>query len=162
TILGTFLTRSGTITSVHSFTQSAIGPVLLAFLVLVLAGSFALFATRSHLVSSAPRLNSFASREGAFLANNLLLTAFALVVLVGAAFWRAGAAPLSSALRLPRGLRALTPGRSASGRVVWSRLRGPLGVALAARAVSAVATTRSGWVVLAVVAAVCGIGVLGR
>src|SRR5688572_27041568 len=83
TILGTFLTRSGTITSVHSFTQSAIGPVLLGFLVLVLAGSFALFATRSHLVASAPRLDSFWSREGTFLANNLLLTVFALVVLVG-------------------------------------------------------------------------------
>src|SRR5690606_18523672 len=61
-MLGTFLPRSGTIASVHSFTQSAFGPGLLGFLVLVLAGSFALFAARSHLVASAPRLDSFWSR----------------------------------------------------------------------------------------------------
>ena len=72
TILGTFLTRSGVIVSVHSFTQSAIGPVLLWFLMVVLVGSFGLFAVRSHLVSSSPRLDSLYSREGAFLFNNLL------------------------------------------------------------------------------------------
>ena len=59
TILGTFLTRSGTINSVHSFTQSAIGPALLGFLVLVLVGSFTLFAMRSHLVASSPRIETF-------------------------------------------------------------------------------------------------------
>ncbi|MDH3308102.1 MAG: cytochrome c biogenesis protein CcsA, partial [Acidimicrobiia bacterium] len=74
TILGTFLTRSGTIASVHSFTQSAIGPLLLAFLAVVLVASFSLFALRSNLVAQSPRLESLSSREGAFLANNLLLT----------------------------------------------------------------------------------------
>ena len=83
TILGTFLTRSGVVASVHSFTQSAIGPVLLGFLVVVLTASLGLFAARAHLVASAPRLESLASREGAFLLNNLLLSVFALVVLVG-------------------------------------------------------------------------------
>ncbi|HJR87972.1 MAG TPA: cytochrome c biogenesis protein CcsA, partial [Acidimicrobiia bacterium] len=83
TILGTFLTRSGTIASVHSFTQSAIGPVLLGFLFLVLVGSFSLFAARSHLVGDAPRLESLLSREGGFLVNNLLLTVYAFVVLTG-------------------------------------------------------------------------------
>ena len=77
TILGTFLTRSGVVASVHSFTQSAIGPVLLGFLVVVLAASLGLFAARAHLVASAPRLESLASREGAFLLNNLLLSVFA-------------------------------------------------------------------------------------
>ncbi|MEE9533672.1 MAG: cytochrome c biogenesis protein CcsA, partial [Acidimicrobiia bacterium] len=83
TILGTFLTRSGVVASVHSFTQSAIGPALLIFLLLVLIGSLGLFATRAHLIAQSPRLESLASREGVFLANNLLLTLFAVVVLVG-------------------------------------------------------------------------------
>lgn len=180
TILGTFLTRSGTIQSVHSFTQSAIGPVLLGFLVIVLAGSFALFATRSDLVSSAPRLDSFASREGTFLANNLLLTVFALVVLVGTVyplvleaftgtrvgvgppFYNNLTVPLSFALLLMMGIGPMTPWRHASGRLVWSRIRGPLQVALAAGIVVAVAASRIGWVLLAVVCSVFVIGVVVR
>ncbi|TDI36066.1 MAG: heme lyase CcmF/NrfE family subunit, partial [Acidobacteria bacterium] len=86
TILGTFLTRSGTINSVHSFTQSAIGPALLGFLVLVLVGSFTLFSTRAHLVASSPRIESFVSREGTFLLNNLLLSVYAFVVLIGTTY----------------------------------------------------------------------------
>ncbi|HLU53422.1 MAG TPA: cytochrome c-type biogenesis CcmF C-terminal domain-containing protein [Acidimicrobiia bacterium] len=180
TILGTFLTRSGTITSVHSFTQSAIGPVLLGFLVLVLAGSFALFATRSHLVASAPRLDSFWSREGSFLANNLILTVFASVVLVGTIyplvleaftgtqvgvgkpFYNRLTVPLSFALLLTMGLGSVTPWRHAAGPLVWNRIRGPLQVALAAGLVTAVIGTRLGWVVLAVVASVFVIGVIVR
>ncbi|MFP3915654.1 MAG: heme lyase CcmF/NrfE family subunit [Actinomycetota bacterium] len=180
TILGTFLTRSGTITSVHSFTQSAIGPVLLAFLVAVLAGSFSLFATRSHLVSSAPRLDSFASREGSFLANNLILTVFALVVLVGTIyplileaftgtqvgvgepFYVSLTVPLSFALLLLMGVGPITPWRHASGALVWRRIRGPLQAALLAGLATAVAITRIGWVVLAVVASVFAIGVIVR
>ena len=86
TILGTFLTRSGTINSVHSFTQSAIGPALLGFLVIVVVGGFALFASRSELVSSSPRVDSLVSREGTFLLNNLLLTVYAFVVLIGTTY----------------------------------------------------------------------------
>src|SRR5690606_29581597 len=82
TILGTFITRSGTIASVHSFTQSAIGPALLGFLVVVLVGSFTLFAQRAHVVASSPTIERWVSREGTFLANNLILTLFAFVVLV--------------------------------------------------------------------------------
>ena len=180
TILGTFLTRSGTITSVHSFTQSAIGPVLLGFLVLVLAGSFALFATRSHLVASAPRLDSFWSREGSFLANNLILTVFALVVLVGTIyplvleaftgtqvgvgkpFYNRLTVPLSFALLLTIGLGSVTPWRHAAGPLVWSRIRGPLQAALAAGLVTALVGTRIGWVVLSVFASVFVIGVIVR
>ena len=170
TILGTFLTRSGTITSVHSFTQSAIGPVLLGFLVVVVAGSFALFATRSHLVASAPRLDSFASREGTFLANNLLLTVFALVVLVGTIyplvleafsgtqvgvgepFFNTLAVPLSFALLLLMGIGPVTPWRRASPALVWRRVRGPLILALMVGVAAALLASRVGWVVLAVVA----------
>lgn len=180
TILGTFLTRSGTIQSVHSFTQSAIGPVLLAFLVLVLGGSFALFANRAHVVASAPRLDSFASREGAFLANNLLLTVFALVVLVGTVyplileaftgtqvgvgqpFYNSLAVPLSFALLLLMGIGPVTPWRYASPRLVWTRIRGPLQVALAAGLMTAWLSSRVGWVVLSVVASTFVVGVIVR
>ena len=180
TILGTFLTRSGTITSVHSFTQSAIGPVLLGFLVVVLAGSFALFANRSHLVASAPRLDSFASREGSFLANNLLLTVFALVVLVGTIyplileaftgtqvgvgepFYNGITVPLSFALLLLMGVGPVTPWRYASGRLVWQRIRGPLQVALAAGILTAVFVSRIGWIAISVVASVFVIAVIVR
>ena len=130
TILGTFLTRSGTINSVHSFTQSAIGPALLGFLVLVVVGSFLLFAARAELVSSPSRVESFVSREGAFLVNNLLLSVYAFVVLIGTTypllleaftgtqvgvgepFFNRLAVPLSYALLLVMGFGPVTPWRS--------------------------------------------------
>jgi len=144
TILGTFLTRSGVVASVHSFTQSAVGPALLGFLVVVLIGSFGLFAFRAHLVSSTPRLDSLASREGAFLLNNLLLAVFAFVVLIGTIYpmileaftgdrvsvgppwFDRSAIPLSLVLLLAMGLGPLTPYRSARPELMWQRLRGPL------------------------------------
>ncbi|MGH3441311.1 MAG: cytochrome c-type biogenesis CcmF C-terminal domain-containing protein, partial [Nitriliruptorales bacterium] len=86
TILGTFLTRSGVVNSVHSFTQSAVGPILLGFFVTVLAGGFGLFATRGHLVASPRRLDALVSREGALLVNNLLLSVFMFTVLLGTTY----------------------------------------------------------------------------
>jgi cytochrome c biogenesis factor len=86
TIFGTFLTRSGVINSVHSFTQSAIGPILLGFLVVVMVVSVGLIAWRADRLRSPGRIDSPLSREGAFLANNLLFAAFALVVLLGTVF----------------------------------------------------------------------------
>ena len=74
----------GTIASVHSFTQSAIGPTLLGFLVLVLVGSFTLFAQRGICWPRRPGSRTW-SPEGTFLANNLLLTVF-VVVLIGTMF----------------------------------------------------------------------------
>ena len=171
TILGTFLTRSGVIVSVHSFTQSPIGPVLLWFLMVVLVGSLGIFALRAHLVSSSPRLDSLASREGMFLVNNLLLTLFAFVVLtgtlypmiveafsgdavgVGRPFYDRMAIPLSLALIVAMGIGPFTPYRSASPRVVWERIRNPLLVALAAGAATVLFWTRNGWIVLVVVCA---------
>jgi len=170
TILGTFLTRSGTVLSVHSFTQSLIGPVLLAFLVFVLVASFGLFATRSHLVASAPRMEAASSREGAFLFNNLLLTVYALVVLVGTIypmlmsafrgtdlsvqgpFFVRFAVPISFGLLLAMGIGPVMPWRYARPGLVWNRIRLPLRIALVAGAVSAVAISRLGYVVGAVTA----------
>jgi cytochrome c-type biogenesis protein CcmF len=86
TILGTFLTRSGVIDSVHAFTQSAIGPWILSFLVVVLAVSIGLIGWRGDRLRSPGSIDSPVSREGAFLANNLLFAGFAFVVLLGTVF----------------------------------------------------------------------------
>jgi len=86
TILGTFLTRSGVIDSVHSFTESAIGPWILTFFVAVLAVSIGLIGWRGDRLRSPGAIDSPISREGAFLANNLLFAAFAFVVLLGTVF----------------------------------------------------------------------------
>ncbi len=152
TIFGTFLTRSGTIFSVHSFTQSPIGPALLGFLGVIVVGSLALFAWRAHLVASSPRLDSLASREGVFLANNLLLALFAFTVLlgtlypllleafagrevsVGRPFYDRATVPIAFALLLAMGVGPVTPYRVARGSVVWERTRTALIVALCAGA----------------------------
>ena len=85
-LFGTFLTRSGVISSIHSFTQSSIGPWFLGFIGLVATFSAALIFWRLPLLRTTTRLESLASREAAFLYNNLLLVAFTLTVLWGVAF----------------------------------------------------------------------------
>src|SRR6476619_38262 len=82
-IFGTFLTRSGIIQSIHSFTQSSIGPWFLGFICLITAASLALIFVRLPLLRSKTRLESLVSREATFLYNNLLLVALALTILWG-------------------------------------------------------------------------------
>ncbi|MDQ4082034.1 MAG: cytochrome c biogenesis protein CcsA, partial [Actinomycetota bacterium] len=82
-LFGTFLTRSGILSSIHSFTQSSIGPWFLGFIALVAGASIALILARLDLLRSRTRLESLVSREAAFLYNNLFLVALALTVLWG-------------------------------------------------------------------------------
>ena len=82
-IFGTFLTRSGILSSIHSFTQSPIGVWFLGFLVFVSAASLALIFLRLPLLRTKARLESLVSREAAFLYNNLLLVALTLAILWG-------------------------------------------------------------------------------
>jgi cytochrome c-type biogenesis protein CcmF len=82
-LFGTFLTRSGVIQSIHSFTQSSIGPWFLGFIVVVTVASLALVFTRLPLLRARTRLESLVSREATFLYNNLLLVAFCLTILWG-------------------------------------------------------------------------------
>lgn len=180
TILGTFLTRSGVIVSVHSFTQSAIGPVLLWFLMVVLVVSLGLFAARVHLVASSPRLDSLVSREGAFLLNNLLLALFAFIVLVGTLypmfaelirgtqvgvgrpFFERLGVPLSLGLIFTIAVGSVMPYRSANPAVMWQRLRTPMRIALAAGAAVVLAGTRNGWILITVILAALVIAVAVR
>ncbi|MGZ8399515.1 MAG: heme lyase CcmF/NrfE family subunit, partial [Gemmatimonadales bacterium] len=85
-IFGTFITRSGVIASVHSFTQPNVGYFFLAFLVIVAVLSFTLLYTRWGLLEADVRLESVVSREAAFLFNNLLLVGIAFSVLWGTLF----------------------------------------------------------------------------
>ncbi len=85
-LFGTFLTRSGVVNSIHSFTQSDIGPWFLGFIVVAVAFSIALIMWRLPLLRSATRFESLVSREAVFLYNNLLLVALCLTILWGVAW----------------------------------------------------------------------------
>jgi cytochrome c-type biogenesis protein CcmF len=85
-IFGTFLTRSGLVSSVHAFAQSSIGNWFIVFLALTISTCLFFFLkNRSHLVSE-HRLESLVSRESSFLFNNLLLLAACFAVLWGTLF----------------------------------------------------------------------------
>ncbi len=86
TIFGTFLTRSGIIGSVHSFTQGSIGIFFLGFLALVFLGSFSLLASRVEHLRAEGALDSVVSRESTFLLNNLFLVAATFTVFFGTVF----------------------------------------------------------------------------
>src|SRR5216684_3265765 len=85
-LFGTFLTRSGVVSSIHSFTQSSIGPWFLGFICAVVAFALALVFWRLPLLRSKTRLESLVSREATFLYNNLLLVALALTILWGVVY----------------------------------------------------------------------------
>ncbi|HJQ37038.1 MAG TPA: cytochrome c-type biogenesis CcmF C-terminal domain-containing protein [Thermoanaerobaculia bacterium] len=85
-ILGTFMTRSGVFNSVHSFTQSAIGPTILVFLAVALLFTIALLAFRIDKLEVEGRLEGAASREAMFLVNNLLFVLLTFTVLIGTVF----------------------------------------------------------------------------
>jgi cytochrome c-type biogenesis protein CcmF len=86
TILGTFLTRSGILSSVHAFSEGNIGYFFLAFIALVLVFSFVLLLGRSSELYRAGKFDNPVSRETVFLLNNLLFTAFMFTVLLGTMF----------------------------------------------------------------------------
>jgi len=86
TILGTFMTRSGVFNSVHSFTQSSIGPTILVFLATALLFSVVLLALRIDSLESEGKIDSAVSREGMFLVNNLFFVLLTFTVLIGTCF----------------------------------------------------------------------------
>ena len=93
-LFGTFLTRSGILNSIHSFTQSSIGPWFLAFIAVVVAVSLVVVFRRLPQLRSPTKLESPVSREAAFLYNNLLLLALCLAI-----FWGVVYPLVSEALR---------------------------------------------------------------
>ncbi|HEX9107089.1 MAG TPA: heme lyase CcmF/NrfE family subunit [Longimicrobiales bacterium] len=86
TILGTFLTRSGILSSVHAFTAGTIGYWFLAFIAAVLIFSMAVLLGRSPELRAQGNLDRMLSREFVFLVNNLFLVLFCFTVLLGTLF----------------------------------------------------------------------------
>lgn len=137
TIFGTFLTRSGVISSVHSFTQSGLGPFFLIFLGFILVISIGLLLWRLPLLKSKNELESVFSREASFLLNNLLFVGICFTVFWGTVFpvlseWVRGVkitvgppffnqvnAPLGLALMFLMGVGPIIAWRRAS----WSSLK---------------------------------------
>jgi cytochrome c-type biogenesis protein CcmF len=85
-LFGTFLTRSGVVTSIHSFTKSSIGPWFLGFIVVAVVFAVGMIWYRLPQLRTTAKLESLVSREAAFLYNNLLLVALSLTILWGTAW----------------------------------------------------------------------------
>ncbi|MCA9917974.1 MAG: heme lyase CcmF/NrfE family subunit [Anaerolineales bacterium] len=147
-IFGTFVVRSGVISSVHSFAQSAIGPLMFGFLAFMLILTVALLFVRADALKSENRLNSFLSREAAFLFNNFLFLAILLIVFlftnysiitelligeqifVGPPVYEQALAPLFLLLVLLMGVAPLTMWYRTSAQRIGMSLRWPALAAL--------------------------------
>ena len=116
TILATFLTRSGVTVSVHSFSNSGLGPTLIAFFGFVVVSSVGLIVWRGDALRSTDTIEAPISREGAFFVNNLLFGAFAFVVLLGTVF--------------PLFVQAINGEAVTIGRPFFDAFTVPLGIAL--------------------------------
>ena len=86
TIFGTFLTRSGILSSIHAFSSGPVGGFFLGFLAIILLGSFGLVAYRADLLKQQPELDSMVSRESAFLLNNIVLVSALFTIFLGTVF----------------------------------------------------------------------------
>jgi cytochrome c-type biogenesis protein CcmF len=85
-ILGTFITRSGVLGSVHSFSKSNIGPAFLVFIGVIFVFSFVLLMKRQNDLSSESRSSGFFCKENSFLLNNIVFLVMAFTVLYGTVF----------------------------------------------------------------------------
>ena len=85
-IFGTFLTRSGVLSSVHAFAQSAVGPLFFLFVASALVATVYLLVTRWDRLASDHELESLLSRETLFVLNNVVFISIAVAVAIGT-FW---------------------------------------------------------------------------
>ena len=149
-IFGTFLTRSGVLSSVHAFAQSAIGPLFFAFIGLTLITSVSLIIYRWNDLKSETQMTSMLSREALFLLNNLLFMSILVVcfwgviypliselftgakVTVGPPFYQRATAPLFAALIFLMGVAPLSAwGHSTVktlGRAMWKPIIGAIAI----------------------------------
>src|SRR5262250_1846427 len=143
TTFGTFLTRANVVSSVHAFAQTSVGPAYLAFLALVLLAGFGLVAWRLPELRTPATLTSAISREGAFVANNVLLLAATAIILLGTTFplvveavsgqqvtvggpyFRSSVTPVFLLLLLLAGTAPLLPWRATNRSRALRRLRVP-------------------------------------
>jgi len=143
-IFGTFLTRSGVLSSVHAFAQSAIGPLFFVFIGITFSASLALLMNRWDSLKSEANLSSMFSREALFLLNNLLFLSILVVcfwgvifpliseiftgqkVTVGPPFYERATGPLFAGLLLLMGIAPLAAWRFSTaktlGKAIWKPL----------------------------------------
>jgi cytochrome c-type biogenesis protein CcmF len=145
-ILGTFIVRSGIISSIHAFGSSTVGWQFLTLLGIMTGGSIALVTWRRGLLRSEHRIDSLLSREAIFLAGNVVLVLLVLVILWGTFFpllsdlltgkqrpwasstWGWWVGPLALALVGLMGLGPLAAWRKTTKGQAWRQMRAPLGV----------------------------------
>ena len=140
-IFGTFLTRSGVLSSVHAFAQSAIGPAFFVFIGVTFIASLVLLLRRWNELRSDIQINSLLSREALFLFNNLLFIGILVIcfwgvifpliselltgqrVTVGPPFYERATAPLFAGLLFLMGIAPLAAWRYSTaqtlGRAIW-------------------------------------------
>jgi cytochrome c-type biogenesis protein CcmF len=154
TMFGTFLTRSGILSSVHAFSNSSLGAYFLMFIGLILLFSLAAIVYRMDDLRGQPELDSMLSRETTFLANNVILVVIAFTIFlgtifpvlaeavrgvkasVGAPFFNKVTVPLAYALLLLMGIGPLIAWRRAS----WDNLKRNFAYPTLAAAVAASTT----------------------
>ena len=143
-IYGTFVVRSGLITSVHSFAISGIGPYFLGFLAFSLIGSLILLTRRLGALRSEAEFDSAISRESAFLLNNLLFLGITFATFLGSLFplfvelvqgtritvarpyFEQINGPMFLALIILMGIGPLLPWRRASRQLLWKNFAPPV------------------------------------
>jgi cytochrome c-type biogenesis protein CcmF len=148
TLVGTFLTRSGIVASVHSFTQSAIGPWFLGGIVVALTVGLGLIVWRLPDLAGGGRPSGAVSRESAFLLNNVLFLGITFAVLfgtllpllvtvtsgdtisVGAPWFNTVTVPMLVALLFLMGIGPALPWGTASWHTVRERFSLPVIVAV--------------------------------
>ena len=167
TVLGTFLTRSGVLSSVHAFTNGSIGFYFLVFIAVTLLFSLVLLLGRSSELHTEGNLDNPVSRETVFLLNNLLFTVFTFTVLlgtlfpllaeavrdvkvsVGGPFFNKMTVPLCAALLFLVGVGPVLPWRGASVEQLRSRLLVPFIVMVLSAALGFTAGARNAYAILA-------------
>ena len=143
-VFGTFLTRSGLLSSIHTFSEGPIGKYFLPFLALLLIGGLGMVAYRLDALRSENQLDALISRESAFIANNVLFVAAAFTVLlgtiypiiaevfsgirlsVGPPFYNAIFTPIGLAIIGLTGIGPLISWRRMSKGTFWRMIRVPL------------------------------------
>ncbi len=188
-LLGTFLVRSGVLSSVHAFAvDPGRGAYILAFLALVVGGAFSIFLWRGGEAQASPRPSAWLSRETMLLANNVLFTVAGACVFLGtlyplfldvtaeqkitvaAPYFNSVVVPQLLLLVLLMGIAPSLPWRRAQPRHLLRRFMWPGGLALLAallilllaRPVSPLAAVAVGFAVLAAVGVVADVWRGGR
>ena len=163
TLLGTFLTRSSVLESVHNFTSAGIGPTFFAAIVISLLFTIILLSFRMERLVPDPKPIAMVSRESAFLLNNMLFVAFTFTVLVGTLFplvveavnderismgrpfFDSVSVPICVALIFLMGIGPVLPWGRPTAEVMKRRLAMPFAVALSVGLGVFVWGMRSGW-----------------